>query len=155
VLFVAPADVAGPASDPRKDHRACPGLHAFRVRPDRHDLAGDLVAQREREVAASANVEPAIVTEVVVALPDVEIAVTHTAAERSNDDLCAGRARVVGIDRLQRLSVLAELIAPHVACSPVRVPKRVWPRPFAASGNIPGAVARRYRSGRLAWRWPE
>jgi hypothetical protein len=154
VLFVAPADVAGPASDPRKDYRTRPGLHTSHVRPDCHDLARDLVAQREREVAASANVEPAIVAEVVVALPDVEIAVTYAAAKRSKDDLRAGRARVVGIDRLQRLSVLAELIAPHVARSPFEYRTAYGHGRSPRDGNIPGAVARRYRSGRLAWWWP-
>src|SRR5438876_3774630 len=102
------------AADPRKHDPLLTHAHALRLRAQRLDHAEGLMAEREgRHAAALLDVEALAAAEVEIAMPDVEIRVTHAGARDAHEDLGALRLRRFERHLLQRLAVLDDLVADH------------------------------------------
>src|SRR5690606_35132943 len=77
VFVAAPADPAAAAAGPRVHGEVAANLDAVGFRSDGLDDAGDLVAERERQLASAAHVELLAVAEIEIAVMHVDVAVTH------------------------------------------------------------------------------
>ena len=90
-----------------------PLVTALRLGTRRLDGAGDLVAERERQLPAGAHVELLAAAEIEVAVLQVHVGVTHAAVGDAEQHLAAlgrGRRR---LRVLQRLAVVDEGLAMH------------------------------------------
>src|SRR6185295_5685819 len=113
--LVAPlADRARAAADPRVDGVALADLDTLRIRPQRHHLAGNLVAHGEGQLHAALLdgdlVSPA---EIEVAVPDVHVAVTDTGGFDAHEHLLADGLWRRVVTGLQRLPPLDDLHGAH------------------------------------------
>src|SRR5262249_7950955 len=171
VLLAVPARNALAAADPGVDRDLVARLRVRGVETDAIDHAGDLVAEREGQGAALADVELLVAAEPEVAVLHVHIGMAHAAAldphkhlgaarcRRLDDGLAQGRP--VGDERLadqpghatpRSASWRASATKPSTAISSARA---VSAMPAAASsgfGSTP-SVRRLWRS--IFRRWPK
>jgi hypothetical protein len=113
VLVVARAHVARAAPDPWEGDDGIPDLDTVRVRPEARHRPGDLVAEGEGQATTRRDVESSVATEVVVPLPDVDVAVANAARRDLEEHLGTGGDGIGCLGRLETTAVRVELQAPH------------------------------------------
>ncbi len=119
LLLAAPADHALAAADPGMHQAAVAGLDALGLGPGGHHLADDLVAHGEgRHHAAVLDQQLLAAAHVVLAFPDMDVAVADAGGERAHQHLGALGPRRRLLDFLQGGAKLDDIVALHGADSP-------------------------------------
>ena len=113
VLVAAVARRAPAASDPRVHDAALADRHAGGPGTAGDDDAGDLVAEGERQIAAPGQIEAAPVSEVEVAVGEVQVAVADPARLDRQQHLVAGGLRAGVVPAFQRRPIAGQLVAAH------------------------------------------
>ena len=114
MLVACPADVAGTAPDPRIHQTFVANLDARRIRSNGHDFAGDLMAHGERQLdAAIEQLQALAATHLVVAVPDMQVAVADACSKRFEQDLRALGLGSRPLHALQRRAALADIETDH------------------------------------------
>jgi hypothetical protein len=128
-LLTLLADRAFAASDPRIRHDLVADFDAGRVRPERDDLAGDLVPHRERQVHA-ARLERDLLTaaEIEMPVPDMHVAVADAGSLHPQQHLVAFRFRIGVVPRFQRLPPFDDLHRTHLSVLPFRGIRTALPK---------------------------
>ena len=123
VLVAGLAPRAGPAPEPWIDHAPVALRDAGRRGTDRNHLAGDLMAQRVRQVAALLEIETLAVAQVERSLPEMHVAVANAARADPQENLLAPRLRQRGLRPQQRSAVRRHLVALHGSRLGLPVPR--------------------------------
>ena len=114
LFFAGPADGAFAAAEPGMHQPAVADLHALGVRADRDHFADIFVAHGQRELhAAIGQLQPLATAQVVITLPDMQIAMTNAGRQDLQQDLAAGRLRRRAFHELQRRAAFADVKAFH------------------------------------------
>src|SRR5262249_39218667 len=111
VLLAVPARNALAAADPGVDRDLVAGLRVRGVETDAIDHAGDLVAEREGQGAALADVELLVAAEPEVAVLHVHVGMAHAAALDPHKHLAAARLGRLDDGLAQRRRVGDERLA--------------------------------------------
>ena len=114
VLVAAATYDTLPASHPRVDQSDVANRYALRIRPDGDNLADVFVAHGQRQLdAAIQQLQLLAATDVVIAVPDVEVGVADARRDDAQHDLRARRLRRFALHALQRRTALADIVAEH------------------------------------------
>src|SRR5579872_2831427 len=114
LLVAAPADGTSAAADPRVRHALITDLHPVRRRPDRHHFTHNLMAHGEgRHQAAILHGELLSAAQIVIALPEMKIAMAHTGRERAQENFGSLRLRRGFLGFFQRRAEIDDVITLH------------------------------------------
>ncbi len=114
LLLAALANRAGAAAEPGKDQALVADLGAARLRAQGDDLADRLVPHGQRQLdAALGQLEFLAAAEVVMAFPDMDVAVADAGGENAQQHLAAARLRRRPLEELKGRAALGDIVAFH------------------------------------------
>ena len=114
LLVAALADVTFPAADPRVNEPAVANLDAFGIGPDGDDLADILMTHGQRQFnAAIAELQLLAAAQVVIAVPNMQIAVADARGNHFEQDFGPGGLRRRPFHQLEWRAALTNVVALH------------------------------------------
>ena len=131
LLVAAPAYRAFAAAEPGMHQPAVADLDALGVGADGDDFADILMPHGQRQFdAAIGELEPLAAAEIVVAFPDMQVAMADAGGDDLEQDLGAGRLRRRPLHQSQRRATFADIIAFH------RTDPSLWRLPLFEGGMV-------------------